>query len=173
VVPVARETTTVLKEAVNRVYDAKSLDEALLGLVGLLSDDFGLWTARVFAFTDDSLVVVAKWSGAETVLDPGTEISLSLTATMRQASESVRAGRLVTHRSSQIDLGLISEIHREEGVASWLVMPLRPPGGEVVAALSFNSSSPTAFSDEDLPFFKALAESTQARLVQLLRRQAP
>jgi hypothetical protein len=151
--------------------DADSLDAALVRLVGVLRDDFDLWGIRLVTVAGDHIVVAAGWSAAGSVFEAGTEVAIDLTPTLRRITDAWQAGTLVTYSTADVDLGLITDIQRGEGVASGLLIPLHEVG-EVAAALSLTSGSQGVFRDSEAPFFRGIGAAVETRLLELLRRSS-
>ncbi|MGH2830838.1 MAG: GAF domain-containing protein [Actinomycetota bacterium] len=165
----ARSTVDLLSDAVRGVASATTIEDALRALARVLQEDFALWRVSVIRFPTGSrhIEIVAAWSANEIILVPGNRIAIDLTPATRQLSETLQSGRPAMFRSDSIDLGLLNDLMRDEGVASWLGLPLFGCD-QVVAVLSLSSSNPDAFGEADILFFKGLAAGIQKQLISLL-----
>jgi hypothetical protein len=61
---------------------------------------------------------------------------------------------------------LLDQLIRDEGNRSWVVMPLMRER-LLAGLLSLSSKHADAFTDADLPFFDALADAIQERILDL------
>jgi hypothetical protein len=161
----------MLSMVAEAVQDADILDAALVRLVGVMRDDFDLWGIRLLTVAADHVVVAAGWSAADSVLEAGTEIAIDLTPTLRRITDAWQAGTLVTYSTADVDLGLISDLQRGEGVASGLLIPLHEAGA-VAAALSLTSGSQGVFRDSEAPFFRGIGAAVETRLLELMRQSS-
>ncbi|MHB8511749.1 MAG: hypothetical protein ACYDCC_06165 [Actinomycetota bacterium] len=148
--------------------DARDLDEAIGRTAFVLSSQFWLWSASLLTITEGHLTVLARWHAAESILEAGAQISATLTPALEDVIRSLREGNCVRARYGRNEFGLLDDIMKEEGVASFLMLPLRYRG-TLIGALSFGSSGASTFEAVSPSFLGALLQAVEAPLVRLMR----
>lgn len=158
-----------LNDAVEAANDAADLGSALHAVVGVLRDEFELFSARISALpTRDIARVMASWSIGDTVFTPGTQVSTHFSDDLEALAVQVFSGLPAVVRSDRVDLGLVGHLLRREGVASLVIVPLHE-NRQVVGIITFGSSSPTAIGPQHVPYFTGLGRGTEEILVPYLR----
>jgi hypothetical protein len=161
----ADRSIPILRAASGAVASARSVEAALDGLVTALRPHFPISrvSLRVLDPVEDRLEIRGIWSDAETAVGVGVSIPIASTS----FQEVERAGRSVIGRAGSFEepAPLLDQVLIDEGLRSWVVIPLRRDR-TTLGALTVSSRDAGAFSDADLPFFDDLGIVVQSPLLR-------
>jgi GAF domain-containing protein len=150
---------------------ARSVDQWLARMVEGLRPHYPIdrATVRIIDPEDGEVVVVGQYVELPTALTVGTRIPYRSTSFPRVVRER-RPLMSCDIEDREHPLPLLEQILWEEGVRSWVSIPLR---GEIrtVGLLSFSSPEPDAFDDEDRVLFENIGLLCQDMLVALASRR--
>ncbi len=150
---------------------ARSVDQWLARMVEGLRDHYSInrATVRIIDPEDGEVVVVGQYAEQPTALRVGTRIPFRSTSFPRVTRER-RPLMSIDEEDREFPLPLLEQILWEEGVRSWVSIPLR---GEfkTVGLLSFTSPEPDAFTEEDRVLFENIGLLCQDVLVALASRR--
>jgi GAF domain-containing protein len=116
----------------------------------------------------DNFILAGVWSSGPTNLTPGTRIPVRSTS----FRDAWRHGGATLLEMSELDRPptLLDDILRNEGVQSWVTLPLRDDD-LLVGLLSLSSPDPGSFTKDSRVLFETIRESCEARLIELAQRQ--
>ena len=149
---------------------ARSVDEWLASMVEGLRPHFaiGRATLRVVDPDDGEVVFVGQYVEHPTAVPVGTRVPYRSTSFPRAVRE--QRPLLSTDEDQEFPLPLLDQILWEEGVRSWVTVPMRQ-GNRTSGLLSFSSPDPGAFSEDDLLLFENLGLLCQDVLMALAYRR--
>lgn len=151
------------------VRRAATLDEALGSITLALRDPYKLWRSSVWAFMPpDAAVLLAMWSIGDTRFEPGMQVHFSLTSDVEFLATSVFAGKPMMMRTNERDLGLLTDILRQEGIGSAVIVPVGHKPKEPAGLLVLASSRTDVFRSSDVRFAAALARAIGPPLAGLM-----
>ncbi|MDP9340565.1 MAG: GAF domain-containing protein [Actinomycetota bacterium] len=149
---------------------ARSVDEWLASVVGGLRQHLPIdrATLRVVDPEDGEVVVVGQYVERPTAIQVGTRVPYRSTSFPRAVRE--RRPVMSSDQDQEFPLPLLDQILWEEGVRSWVSVPLRQ-GTKTVGLLSFSSPEPEAFSERDRLLFENIGLLCQDVLLALAYRR--
>ena len=159
----SKHLITAARRAAGR---ADSLDDALQRLAAILREDFpGIVRVSLRALlTDGTVRVAGLWSEGPSRVGKGFIVRLLATSL-----PELRRGEAVAQRLNSRNPPL-DDVLKEEGVWSWISMPVRD-SGEIVAVLSFSSSDINEFGGGAEAFFTKLGRTIEGKLLVLTQRE--
>jgi GAF domain-containing protein len=147
------------------IAHAQSPDIAMRALARLLRSHFSdlvRVSLRVLRPDREAVLLAGVWSDRPTKLQTGATLAVTATATPEVlASRQPVFGRAVEAETP------VDQILAEEGIRSWVSIPLRA-GAVIVGTVTLSSSRTDAFSPDDEPFLTALIEAIEVPLVALV-----
>jgi GAF domain-containing protein len=148
---------------------ARSLDEWLARMVEGLRPHFAMDRAsvRVVDPDDGEVVFVGQHVEHPTALPVGTRVPYRSTAFPRVVRE--RRALMSIDEEQEFPLALLDQILWEEGVRSWVSVPLYHDG-RTSGLLSFSSPQPEAFCEEDRLLFENIGLLCQDVLLAMAYR---
>lgn len=158
-----------LDAVVEKILTADDVDAAVEDMAAVIGDQFSLRQIVLSSYreTDGVARAIALWSAVETLTEPGMELVVGLTDDMRRiANEYMRKWPFV-FRTEGVDLGLLGDVFKQEGVRVWMVVPLLKDG-VIEGLIGFGSGEPDAINQDDVPYFSGVARGVEARLLALI-----
>lgn len=164
---------SLLSRAINSIGRGETLDEAFLSLVEVLRGPLELWHMSLSCLQTDAGTwkIVAAWSMAPSVFEPGTEISLKISEGAEASSEALRRGKILLASVPSTTDSLVDSLLREQGVTSVAVVPIHSDA-EGILAMSIGSSAEGPLQNAGELFFRGLAAGIEKRLLELLGSRA-
>jgi len=171
--PEARKTERLIAEVTADVLSSETIDEALEAISLDLRTDYSLWRTSVWMFVSaDAARLQALWAIGDSEFETGMQVKFSLTSDVEFLATSVLAGKPMMFRTSERDLGLLTDMLRREGIAAAVVVPIRRARAEPVGLLVLASSDRNAFRSKDVRLFTAIARAVGGKLVSLMTSAA-
>jgi GAF domain-containing protein len=160
----AREIGRLVADASDAVATPPTLELALEGLAMFLSHRYAInrISVRTRDHATDETEIVGVWTTEPTQLGPGVRMPARATSL---AEVELRGGAVLGRGPGNAE-PLLDQLIRDEGNRSWVVMPL-VRDRLLAGLLSVSSKHADAFTDADLPFFEALADAIQERILDL------
>lgn len=145
-------------QAVDAARAASSLDHVLEELVRHLRPRFDLWHATLSLHQTGApeVNVLAAWSLTDSVFDAGAAVSATISRTVIDLLETLRAGHAATFTVGADPESLVDQLLREQGVASILALPIHCDE-RALLLLTLGAGSERAFQDAEKGFFTALS----------------
>jgi hypothetical protein len=152
----------LIEVAVAAVAGASTADEAMEALGKQVSPHLPLdhVSLRVF-LPPNQLSLVALWDGGESSIKVGTVAS----AVATPFSEVVRRDGPVSSSDPGVYHPLVEQVLREEGIRSWVSVPLHQPG--MPAMLSFGSREADAFDEVKIDVLARIGAAVEQPLLRL------
>ena len=125
-------------------------------------------TLRVVDPDDGESVFVGQYVEHPTAIPVGTRVPYRATSFPRAVRE--RRPLLSSDEDQEFPLPLLDQILWEEGVRSWVTVPLRH-GNRTSGLLTFSSPKPGAFSEDDRLLFENIGLLCQDVLLALAYRR--
>lgn len=160
----------VLKMA-SSVSRAETLDALVLEMARTLGESLDLWRAAVCTYDERHVRVLSAWSATDSVLTTGTEIALDLAPDTHTLVRHLEARRLVVFDVCDLQLGLLDDVLRDEGVETSIVIPL-VDNDEVFGFLWLASYATGVFDMINPAIFRGLGAAIERRAGQFVRARA-
>lgn len=156
--------------AVDSVLEARTLDDALGGIVATLREEFDIHGAACALVGEGRARVVAmRTDHPETFFVSGTEINFGLTEDTRAVYDVLVArGRAVTFGIGDLDVGLLRDLLEAEGIISIAGVPLFE-GGMVHGVIGLSSHAKDALVPAHVPFLTGLGRGIEEKMIMLMR----
>ena len=119
-------------------------------------------SVRIWIRDEHVIRVAALWSRFETKVSEGTRIAEGASS----LPEVLEADAPLVVEDAAVDR-LLDQVLRDEGLQSWVTIPLRAEG-EIVGLLSVSSRTSGGFSRGDGPFFAELARAIEGPILELV-----
>jgi GAF domain-containing protein len=164
-VPVeAGDLETLLARAVRLVLERTRLDDMLGGLAVLLSSRFEVTrlSLRIYDPVADELEIAGAWSISPTDVTVGTRLPIRSTSF---ADVERRGGAILSRWTPAEDWSLLDRVLRDEGNRSWITVPIWRDR-RILGLFTASAAGEAALTEDDLPFFDALAERIGPRLLE-------
>ncbi|WP_019873510.1 GAF domain-containing protein [Sporichthya polymorpha] len=170
----AKDDATLVAETVAAVQDAASLDDALHGVVRLLRPRFDLWHASFCAQPSEepSIRILASWSLAESVFDPGTEINATISEIILRVLDELREGNPTAFLVGEDRESIVDHLLEKQGVSSVVTVPIHYDG-QLLLFLALGASTGEAFHTAGRRFFTELSLGIGETVVRLVSPSAP
>ena len=161
--PGPRRSKQLITAARRELKSAASLDEAVARLARILRTDFpGVVRVSVRVLLPDGDVQIAGlWTEGPTRIPKGL-----IVRPLATSLPELRRGQAIVQRLNSRNPPL-EDVLKEEGVWSFLSMPLRARG-ELVAILSISSTTIDEFDPSDATFFTQFGGALEWRLIELI-----
>lgn len=159
--------TTLLLQTVDAVHRAASLDDALAAIIGVLQPRFDLWYASFATIPggSDQVRMLASWSPAETVFQPGTDISTTISTTAQAVIDALRQGHPVLTGMSDSN-SLLGHLLTQQGVAELVTVPVHCDDSSLLM-LGLGSSKTDVLGSAATGFFEGLAAGIREKILRL------
>lgn len=155
---------------VTRAVEASAtIDEALAAIAEAVAR-FGLKrvSLRVYDAARDEVEVAGLWSDGPTLIEPG----MRMRAAMTSFPELVAGDGPIVSDADKDPATVLDQLVRDEGIVSWISLPLRDRG-TIAGILSLSSSSAHAFGPDDVSSLSAVAAAIEERLLALAAQTDP
>ncbi|HEX9712048.1 MAG TPA: GAF domain-containing protein [Actinomycetota bacterium] len=170
----AERVEHLIDDITAEVIEAATLDEALDAITVALRERYQLWRSSIWTFEPpDAARLIAAWSIGDTAFEPGVVVRFSLTDDVEFLATSVMAGKPMMMRTSERDLGLLTDMLKREGIASAVIVPVGRNRKEPIGLLALASSAPDVFKAGDVRFVAALARTLSHPLTSLVESALP
>ena len=154
----AKDDATLVAQTIEAVRTAPTLDDAIDAVVRLLRPRFDLWHASFCEQPtgEPHLRILASWSLADSVFDPGTEISATISQMIVTVLAELREGNPVAFAVGEDRESLVDHLLEAQGVSSVVTIPVTYDDQDLLF-LALGASRPEAFHDAGRQFFTALS----------------
>jgi GAF domain-containing protein len=161
--------TTLVSQTADAVRGAATLEEALTALVQVLRPRFDLWYGAICSHpTDDPhIMILAKWSLAESVFDAGTAIAANISQIIVGVLAELHAGNPARFVVGGDPDSLVEHLLASSGVASIVTVPIHVDD-EGVLLLALGTSTQDAFLDAGRSFYLDLAHGISDSVLRLV-----
>jgi GAF domain-containing protein len=161
--------TTLVAQTAGAVRDAATLEEALAAAVQVLRPRFDLWYAAICAHpTDDPhIMILAKWSLAESVFEAGTAIAANISRIIAGVLAELHAGNPARFVIGGDPNSLVEHLLAGQGVASMVTVPVHCDD-EGLLLLALGTSTQDAFLDAGRSFYLDLADGISDTVLRLV-----
>ena len=170
----AKDDATLIAQTVEAVQKASNLDEAIEAVVRLLRPRFDLWHASFCEQPtgEPHLRILASWSLADSVFDPGTEISATISQMIVTVLAELREGNPVAFAVGEDRESLVDHLLEAQGVSSVVTIPVTYDDQDLLF-LALGASTADAFHNAGRQFFIDLSLGISEPVQRLVSRPAP